>query len=144
MADLAPDATQVSRVEGAVCLPYLAGGTVEIGDAVYLDSAGKVQRADADALASSQAIGIVVGVGIHGYTTAAANTMVTVCIWGRVFLGDAIAMTVPGRVYVSTTAGKMDQTAPAAQGDYPFQLGRADSATVIFVDPQYLTPTVNP
>lgn len=144
MADVAPIPSQISPLEGAIVRRYFAASTVIPGDLVYLDTAGKVARSDADALASAQAIGMVVAIGIMGYDTANANDPVDVCLWGPVWVGDTVAMTIPGRIYVSTTAGKFDQTAPAAAGDYPFIAGKAEAASIVFINPQVTIPVVNP
>jgi hypothetical protein len=53
-------------------------------------------------------------------------------------------MTPGGKVYVSPTAGALDQTAPAASGDFPFIFGWAAGADILFVAPQAQTPVVNP
>ena len=143
MADVTVTAAQVSIGEQAIVRTFLAGAAVTAGDAVYLDSAGKVQRVDADALASSQGFGVVVAVGVDGQTTAAANQAVSVCVWGPVYVGESANMTIPGRIYSSTTAGKFDQTAPAGGGDYPFILGYAVEADMVWVNPQSAIPTVN-
>ena len=46
-------------------------------------------------------------------------------------------------VYVSVTAGAMDQTIPALSGDFPFIIGWAEADGVIYVQPQVAVPTAN-
>lgn len=119
----------------AVIRRYNAGGTVTPGQAVYIASDGDVEAADGDAEASALAIGIVVGVGAAGAVSAAAGDRVDVCVFGPVtgFSG----MTPGALVYVSVTAGAMDHTPSATTGDFNFVIGYAESATTIFVSPQF-------
>ena len=110
------------------------------GQAVYIASDGDVEAADADAEASSQARGIVVA-DSDGGTSFSANDKVDVVVLGPV--GGFSSMSEGEPIYVSTTAGSVDQTAPAATGDYPFVVGYAESTAVVFVMPQAAAPTVN-
>lgn len=120
----------------AIIRRYNAGGAITVGNAVYVASDGDVEQADADAEASAIAIGICVAVGSAGATVAAAGDRVDVCVFGPV---TGYAGLTPGAlVWASVTAGSMDQTAPAgSSGDYPFVIGYAESATTIFVLPQF-------
>lgn len=148
MAAITVYPTEVRPLDAHLCImvPLIAASAVTCGDAVYLDTAGKIAKADADALASSQAIGVVVGVGNQGYTIAAAGDMCDVVLSGPVFLGESVALTIgsDSRLYVSTTAGAMDQTLNVTAGDYPFQVGFPFTAQSVWVRPQVLIPTVNP
>ena len=143
MADIGVVAAQVRPLNGAIVRRFTAGAAVSVGDAVYVASDGDVEPADADALASAQARGIAVAVGVAGATSAAAGQAVDVVTHGAVALG-VTGLTDGEVIYVSTTAGKMDQTAPAASGDYPFIIGWAEADGVIYVQPQVAIPTVNP
>ena len=141
MADIAVTAADARPLEGAVIRRGTAGGSGNVGDLVYLASDGDWEQADADALASSQARGVVVAVNSQPGTTFVAGDRLDIVRWGPVRWGAS--MTIAGRVYVSTTAGKGDQTAPAAAGDYPFMVGYAEAANILFVEPQTSIPTVN-
>jgi hypothetical protein len=142
MTDISQTAALVRPLNGAIVRRKTAGGVVNVGDAVYIASDGDVEQADADAVASAQARGIVVAVGTTGATAAAAGDPVDIVTHGPVAIG-ASGLTDGAAVYVSTTAGKMDQTAPAAAGDYPFVIGWAESDGVVYVQPQVIVPTVN-
>ena len=143
MADIAITAASVRPLNGAIVRRFNAGAAVSVGQAVYVDGSGNVQAADADVLASSQGRGIVVGVGVAGQTAASVGQPVDVVTHGPVAMG-ASGLTDGAVVYVSVTAGAMDQTKPALTGDYPFIIGWAESDGAIYVQPQIIVPTVNP
>jgi hypothetical protein len=142
MADIAVTALNVRPLNGAVIRRgTLKSADIAPGHAVYLDGANGWELADADADASSRARGIVVSLP-DGAVASVAKDKADICVFGPV--EGYTAMTAGGVVFVSTTAGRMDQTAPAASGRYPFAIGWAESATAIFVNPQAIVPTVNP
>lgn len=143
MAEIGVVAAQVRPLNGAIVRRFTAGVTVNVGDAVFVASDGEVEPADADVQASAQARGLVVAVGVAGKTSAAAGQAVDVVTHGPVALG-VTGLTEGGVIYISPTAGKLDQTAPAASGDYPFIIGWAEADGVIYVQPQVAVPTVNP
>lgn len=143
MADIAVTAAAVKPMNGALTRRGTAGAAGTVGNAVYLDGANGWKPADADALASAQARAIVVGVnGQVGAGAFAAGDRLDLVLYGPVTYGAG--MTPGGRVFVSTTAGACDQTAPAAAGDYPFAIGWAEAADVLFVAPATAIPVVNP
>lgn len=143
MADIALTPRKVKADPSALCLPYDAGGSGSVGDWVYLASDGDVEQTDADVSASAQGIGIVVAVGTMGATTFVAGDRLSVCVFGLCEIAPTASLTIPGRLYASTTAGAADQTAPASSGDFPFILGRAVSTSAVFVNPQTGIPVVN-
>lgn len=147
MADITVNASEANQLVGSTLIRGEAAGAGSYGDGVYPTSTGWLQS-DADALASAQAKGVVVGItkntGEKGSTTFAAGDTLDIVVFGPVFLGADANMTVGGQVFVSTTAGAFDQTAPAASGDYPYAIGWALGVDVLFVDPETIAPTVNP
>lgn len=142
MADISILGGQVRPLNGAIVRRFTAGDSVSVGDAVFVYSDGTVKPADADAEASAQGRGIVVGVGVAGSTSAITGQAVDVVTHGPVALGTS-GLTDGAVVYISTTAGKLDQTAPAANGDYPFVIGWAESDGVLYVQPQVTVPVAN-
>lgn len=143
MADLSPTASKVRPLHGCSIRRFAAASAnVAVGKAVYVKSDGKIELADADAVGSAQARGVVVAVGVNGATTAAAGDQCDVVTRGPVELG-LTGLTDGSAVYVSTTAGAMDQTAPAGVGQYKFVVGWAESDTVLFVNPQVTVPAAN-
>jgi hypothetical protein len=136
-------AAKVRPLNNAVIRRMTAGAAVSVGDAVYVASSGKVQPTDADFQLLVQAIGVVIGVGVSGATSAGDGDVVDVVTHGAVELGNATAMTPGTVVYISPTAGKMDQVAPGT-GDFNFVIGRALTGTTLYVQPQMTVPAANP
>lgn len=142
MTALTVTAAKVSanQNQGAVIRPYRAGGTVSLGQAVYLDSNGYVQAADANtaAVTTARAVGIVVATSDpYGSTSAAANESVSVCLSGIVYGFSGLT---PGAYgWVSKTAGEIEDTAPTG-GAYQYILGQAMSATEFYVNPGIYQP----
>lgn len=142
MADITVTPASVGVLpQGSIIRSFPAGGSGNVGDAVALNSSGQAVLADADALATAHAIGIVVAVnkanGIYS-TAFVSGDRVEVVTYGPVFLGNDASLTAGSSalVYVSTTAGSLDQTAPAGLGDFPFSIGWAESDSILFVSPQ--------
>lgn len=141
MASVTLTAASIKPLNGAITRRGTAGATLTPGAAVYLDTGSNGWKlADADAQASAMARGIVVSDGV-GSTSFASGVAVDIVVFGPVdgFSG----MTVGSNVFNSVTAGEIDQTAPALTGDYPFAIGWAASASVLFVQPQISVPTDN-
>lgn len=139
MADITVTATNVRPLNGAIVRRYNAGAALNAGDIVYVATDGDIEQADADAQASAQARGIVVA-DSYGNTSFSAGQRVDVVVAGPV-TGFA-SMTPGSALWVSTTAGKLMDAAPAgASGDYPFIPGYAESATVFFVQPEMGVPS---
>lgn len=141
MAAITNTDANIRPLEGAITRRGTAGGSMNVGDAVYLDGANGWKQADADAEASAQARGVVVA-GPQGATAIVSGDRIDICVYGPV---EGFASMTPGAViYNSVTAGALDQTASVIAGDYPFVVGYAESASVVFVDPQVIVPTAVP
>ena len=137
MASISLTSTLIRPLEGAMVRPYRAGAALTVGYAVYLDDDGYVQHADADASeAASRGMGIVVS-GKDVETAVNSGDRCSVCVHGHV--GGFASMTPGEPVYVSATVGRIDQTQPTSA--YRQALGRAESATVLFVNPDVADPS---
>lgn len=144
MADIAytaanvklPNETEVIKIRGTMG----AAGIVP-GMPVYLDGANGWKAADADVAASGQARGILAALP-NGSVSSVVGDVGDIVTEGRV-TGYA-SMTPGGAVFVSTTVGRLDQTASVTEDDYVFAIGWAESATTIYVHPQITVPTANP
>jgi hypothetical protein len=112
-----------------------AGAEVYVGYAVYEDSSGDVQHADADALTTARANGIVVAT-YDGEVTTASGNRVAVAVFGPV--SGFSSMTPGGLVYVSGTVGRITQTKPAT--GYAHVIGYALDANTVWVDPNMESP----
>jgi hypothetical protein len=105
---------------------YLAGASITAGQSVYLDSTtSTIKLADADVLASSDAVGVALN-------SASTGQPITYQRSGNITIGATV---VPGTAYyVSTTAGAICLESDLATGDFPHFLGFATSTTVIALD----------
>jgi hypothetical protein len=129
MAVLSITAANVRPLVGAVCRTYTLGGTVDVGDAVYLDSSGNVQRTAAGVAGTAVLLGIVVSIGTEGATSGASGDPASVCIWGPVTgFASVTAGSVP---FLSDTAGKLD----TAAGTVSVKVGVAESAATVLIRP---------
>jgi hypothetical protein len=115
MADLTITAANVAPSTGAVTRYGTAGETITAGQSVYLDSvSGKYKKADADAEATAEAVGIAL-------TGSSDGQPIAVQYSGRITMGATVAV---GQIYVvSTTAGGVAVYGDLASGDYVTILG---------------------
>ena len=116
------DDTLVVPLEGAIIRRYKTGGAVEGGEAVYLDSSGYIQPANAGAVATNFCIGVAV-------KDIASGDMGSVVTYGPIL---CLTGATPGAViYTTDTAGEMDETG----GTKTTVVGVAESSTILFVNP---------
>jgi len=125
----------------AVTVRGTVGATITPGQDVYLDGTNGWKPADADALASSQGRGVALS-DIFGSVSFAVGQAIDIVVFGRV--GGFASMTPGGAVFGSVSAGAMDQTPATLNDDFNFAMGWAESASVLFVQPQITVPTQNP
>lgn len=129
MADLTITAASVAKgTNASVVSSYLAGASITAGQSVYLDSVtNTIKLADADALASSAAVGVALN-------NAASGQPIVYQRSGNITIGSTVAVGVA--YYVSTTAGGICLESDLSTGDFPHFLGFATSTTVIALDPK--------
>jgi len=122
------DATLVKPLEGAVIRRFTAGSTIEAGEAVAMASDGAIDPADTSAITLAMALGIALGP--NDYVAGDRVDVVTygpvVCMTGAT-IGDV--------VYATDTAGEPSHTA----GTKTAILGMPESATVLYVNPQWVS-----
>ena len=130
MADLSITARSVRPLPQAIIRDFIAGGSGNVGDAVYIDTTGKVQQGNAGAAGTAIARGIVVGAGGAGVLTFAAGDTVSVVLLGGVvgFSGAAKGVT----VFLSNTAGKIADAA----GTVSKKMGLTIDDTIVYVQPE--------
>jgi len=135
MADLSVTAADVRPLHGAVIRRYTAGGSVDMGAVVYVDSNGAVQEADGSAIGTAKpTVGIAVATP-DGGTSASSGESVDVVVHGPV---AGFSSMTPGTIgFVSDTAGAIADSA----GTKAFIVGYAESASVFFVRPQVVDLT---
>jgi len=129
-----PNENEVIKIRG------LVGATITPGQPVYLDGTNGWKPADGDVAASGLARGIALSDGFGSVSFPVGSTIDIVC-YGRI--SGFASMTPGSNVYVSLTTGGLDQTAPPDSGDFISAIGWAESASVIFVQPQITVPTAN-
>jgi hypothetical protein len=119
------------------------GGTVNIGDAVYVASDGDIEQADANGAASVRAAGILVALASSdpSDTAGASGDRGTVLLEGLCY--GFSGMTPGALQYISATAGALTETAPTGSGTWTFAVGRALSATILLVSPGIVAPAEN-
>jgi hypothetical protein len=115
-----------------------AAATLTPGSPAYINSSGDLDLADGDDANQAQARGVVLSDGF-GSTSFAAASRVDYVTHGPV---AGFAGMTPGLpVYASVTAGTYTHTASVTTGDFNYIIGYAESATVLFVNPQMVVPT---
>lgn len=128
-----------------------SGATVTAGDVVYIDTAGDIQRAKADAKANSRGRGIAVA-DRDGDTTFNAGDAVDVVVNGPVTgyasMSEGEPVFVDGDGGSGAGPGSMVQTAPdtsvtGSATAFQFVVGFAESATDIYVSPQASEPSTS-
>ncbi len=107
MADLAVTAAKVAPVfpEQAEIRTYIAAAAISAGQAVYINSSGKVDLADADASSSTEHFR---GIALE---TVGAGQPVSILRRGEVYGFDLSGVAFDAQVYVSDTAGSLADAA---------------------------------
>jgi hypothetical protein len=131
MSAITVTAGNVRPLPGAVVQRYDAGGSISIGDAVYLASDGDVEKAIGTGAPMHIAIGVAASTP-DGGTTVASGERVDVVVFGPVEGGAS--MTIGAQHFVSDTAGAWD----TAVGTKDCRLGYAVTASILFVSPQII------
>lgn len=124
MAAITRTKSLVRPLAGAVIRKGTAGGTIEAGEAVYLDGANGWKVADGSAAASALARGIAVAP-----QDISSGDVFDICVFGPI---EGYSSATPGSLaYVSDTAGELD----TAAGTKTMILGWFESATKFVVNP---------
>lgn len=121
------DSKLVKPLDGAIVRRFTAGSAIEAGEAVAMAADGAIDPADASAITLAMALGVAIGPGDY-----AAGDRVDVVTFGPVVC--MTGATIGDVVYVTDTAGEPSHTA----GTKVSILGMPESATVLFVSPQWI------
>lgn len=127
---------------GSIIIDKQAGGTVNLGDVVYIDSNDKVQQAIGSTAIKAHAFGICTGVqNQYAETFVALNGWCEVTMAGPVFGFIGSLDFANGQLlYVSKDVlGGLDTAAPTG-GVYDFVVGNAEGPNVLFVRPGQSAP----
>lgn len=114
-------------------------GAIVIGTPVYLQAAGTVKKAKADAAGTTQVLGLVYDASVAG--SSAGSVVLQGMLTATTAQWDAVAGTIGGLTagtvyYLSKdTAGELTATAPSASGQFVCRVGQAVSTTEMLVNP---------
>ncbi len=134
MADLALTATQIAPAfsHNSPAQPFvntvIAAASITAGQAVYIDSNGKADLADASAAGTATALGIAL-------ETVGAGQEVDVLRRGHVY-GFTITQAYSATIYLSDTAGALADAAGTVSKvmGYVEPLSDSDLTKVLFID----------
>jgi hypothetical protein len=145
MALTLSDKTQVRSLPGSLVRPFEAAAEVDMGEAVYIDSDGKVNLCRTNVAATSQGRGIVVsanGVLPSSAGVFPAGTIVSVHLIGPIAGWSGMDEGAP--IFNSAaTAGAITQTAPSGAATWTNEMGYALGSDVWMVNPRVGAPTSN-
>jgi len=133
MAQISFTAADVRPLPGAVVRRKTTGGAVDAGSAVYLDSSGYVQKADAGTRATAHVFGIAVADN-DGSTTFASGDVVDVVVFGPV--EGSSSLSEGTFAYCGTVAGQIEDGNPGS-GYWQVMVGICESTSIVFVNPQF-------
>ena len=102
---------------------------ISVGDALYLDAAGKVNLADASADSTGRFCGFAMDA-----SNANAEDDIRVAVSGKV-TGVTSGLTVGDEVYLNTTAGGLSSTAPSTAGQVVLPIGWAVATSTVVIQP---------
>lgn len=142
MALSIPDKTQIRPLDGCVTQSGFMNEDSDFGAAVYVDSAGELGEAYAGTNTAVKPRGRGIIVAGHKKTTDGtvdAGEKVTYVTFGPVAGFSGMDEGMP--VYVSpSTPGGLTQTKPSGAGQQVWQMGYAQTSTILFVQPQTAEP----
>lgn len=131
-------AKNVRMLAGAIGRDFEAAGTINVGDAVYLDTSGKIVQARANAAATSFAVGVLVA-SYDGDTSIGSGERGTVCTFGPV--GGYAGLIEGSPTYLSdAAAGGLVDTQPSGTGKWSHVIGYGERDGVLFVLPGVKAP----
>jgi hypothetical protein len=119
------NAEHIKPLKQAITRRYTAGATIAAGEIVSLMADGFVDPADTTAMTGACVVGIAI-------QAAAAGDRIDVVVWGPVVC--LLEATPAALYYASDTAGEPSATV----GTKDVLVGFAESATVLFVRPEFI------
>ena len=130
MAAITLDSTaeHIKPLEGATVRRCTAGGTITAGQPVSMNSSGTVVRTNTSTAATQYVVGIALQSVVSGNTLDVVTFGPVIC---------TTVATPAALAYGSDTAGALDD----AVGTQDVVVGFSESATVLFVRPQFIDYT---
>lgn len=132
MSAITVTAASVRPLPGSQPFRFAAGGSINVGDVVYVSGNDTVKQASGTLLAMANAVGLCVATNAAGGTLAASGDYVDVVTYGPVT--GFSSMTAGNLHYVSDTDGKVD----TAAGTKDTIIGYAINASTLFVRPRVI------
>jgi hypothetical protein len=131
-------AANIRLLEGAIGRDYEAAGAINVGDAVYVNSSGKILKAQANAAATALAVGVLAA-SFDGDASIASGERGTVCVFGPV--GGYAGLIEGSPAYLSdATAGGLLDAEPTGAGKWSHVVGYGEQDGVLFVLPGMKKP----
>ena len=131
MAAVSMTAADVRPLPGAITRRFTAGGTINAGQPVYLNSSGNAVRSDATDRAKSHVVGLAVADN-DGGTIFSSGDIIDVVVFGPVAGGSSLNE--GSFAYCGTTAGGMEDGSPGS-GNYKVIVGVPHADDILFVNP---------
>ena len=122
------DAPASDHTATGVVLKMTALTGLALGEAVFIDSNGKLDEADADAVTSMPAIGVALEANSSG-----SDAEVKILIQG-ILRDDTYNFTPGADLFIGTTAGEITATAPSGSGDTVQKVGVALTADSVYLN----------
>ena len=138
MSTISFTASDVRPLPGYLSRRIEAAEAIYTGEGVYLNSSGEGASTAAGGSLTAAAYGLCVAVE-DGGTVAADGINMDVVYSGAVTGYSGMTPGLP--VFVAATAGLLTQDTPSA-GSYVFQMGTAESTSIILVNMSYSNPLV--
>ena len=123
------DAPSSDHTATGIVITMTALDGLAVGEAVYIDSNGKLDETDADAAGTMPAIGVALEANSSG-----SDAEVKVLLQG-VFRDDTYNFTPGADLFIGTNLGEITATAPSGTGDFVQKVGVALTADTIYFNP---------
>ena len=123
------DAPSSDHTATGVVITMTALTGLAIGEAVYIDSNGKLDETDADAAGTMPAIGVALEANSSG-----SDAEVKILLQG-IFRDDTYNFTPGADLFIGTNLGEITATAPSGTGDFVQKVGVALTADTIYFNP---------
>ena len=123
------DAPGTDHTATGIVITMTALDGLAVGEAVYIDSNGKLDETDADAAGTMPAIGVALEANSSG-----SDAEVKVLLQG-IFRDESYSFTPGEDLFIGTNLGEITATAPSGTGDFVQKVGVALTAKTIYFNP---------
>ena len=123
------DAPSSDHTATGIVITMTALDGLAVGEAVYIDSNGKLDETDADAAGTMPAIGVALEANSSG-----SDAEVKILLQG-IFRDESYSFTPGQDLFIGTNLGEITATAPSGTGDFVQKVGVALTAKTIYFNP---------